>query len=147
MLTFDPADPAYESRVRDSFFLQELMKTINARLASVAPGEVHIELPYQEILTQQNGFIHAGIITSILDSACGYAAYSLMPAGSGVLTVEYKVNLLSPARGDRFLAVGRVTKPGRTLFVCAGEVVAYGEREAKTVAVMLATMMRLEGRE
>jgi len=88
------------------------MKTISATLVKVSPGEVQIEIPFQEALTQQNGFIHAGIITSIVDSACGYAAYSLMTAASGVLTVEYKINLLSPAIGERFVAIGRVKKPG-----------------------------------
>jgi uncharacterized protein (TIGR00369 family) len=119
------------------------MKTISAQLVKVSPGEVHIEIPFQEALTQQNGFIHAGIITSIVDSACGYAAYSLMAAASGVLTVEYKINLLSPAIGERFLAIGRVRKPGRTLTVCEGDVFANDEGEAKLVATMLATMMRL----
>jgi len=119
------------------------MNTIRAKLVRVGPGEVHIEIPFQQELTQQNGFIHAGIITSIVDSACGYAAYSLMTATSGVLTVEYKVNLLSPAIGERFLAIGRVKKPGRTLTVCEGDVFAHAEGKEKLVATMLATMMRL----
>jgi uncharacterized protein (TIGR00369 family) len=119
------------------------MKTINAELVHVGPGEVHIEIPFQPALTQQNGFIHAGIITSIVDSACGYAAYSLMAVASGVLTVEYKINLLSPAIGERFLAIGRVKKPGRTLTVCEGDVFAHTKGEEKLVATMLATMMRL----
>ena len=143
MQAFNPPDPGFESRVRSSFNLQQLMKTISAKLVTVNPGEVHIEIPYQEALTQQNGFIHAGIITSIVDSACGYAAYSLMSAASGVLTVEFKINLLSPAIGDRFLAIGRVKKPGRTLTVCEGDVFAHTQSEEKLVATMLATMMRL----
>ena len=143
MQAFIPPDPAFESRVRSSFDLQQLMKTINAKLIKVSPGEVHIEIPFQQELTQQNGFIHAGIITSIVDSACGYAAYSLMTATSGVLTVEYKINLLSPAIGERFLAIGRVKKPGRTLTVCEGDVFAHTAGEQKLVATMLATMMRL----
>ena len=143
MQVFIPPDPAFESRVRSSFDLQQLMKTINAKLVQVSPGEVHIEIPFQQELTQQNGFIHAGIITSIVDSACGYAAYSLMTATSGVLTDEYKINLLSPAIGERFLAIGRVRKPGRTLTVCEGDVFAHTEGEEKLVATMLATMMRL----
>ena len=143
MHAFIPPDPAFESRVRSSFDLQQLMKTINAKLMKVSPGEVHIEIPFQQELTQQNGFIHAGIITSIVDSACGYAAYSLMTATSGVLTVEYKINLLSPATGERFLAIGRVKKPGRTLTVCEGDVFAHTGGEEKLVATMLATMMRL----
>ena len=144
MQAFNPPDPGFESRVRSSFNLQQLMKTINAKLVAVRPGEVHIEIPFQQALTQQNGFIHAGIITSIVDSACGYAAYSLMAATSGVLTVEYKINLLSPAVGDRFLAIGKVKKPGRTLTVCEGDVFAYSEGQGKLVATMQATMMRLE---
>jgi uncharacterized protein (TIGR00369 family) len=143
MQAFNPPDPGFESRVRSSFGLQQLMKTIHAELVQVSPGEVHIEIPFQDALTQQNGFIHAGIITSIVDSACGYAAYSLMAAASGVLTVEYKINLLSPAIGERFLAIGRVRKPGRTLTVCEGDVFAHTQGEEKLVATMLATMMRL----
>jgi uncharacterized protein (TIGR00369 family) len=92
-------------------------------------------------LTQQHGYIHAGIITSIVDSACGFAAYTLMPASSGVLTVEYKVNLLSPARGETFTAIGRVIKPGRTLTICNGEVLALEKGEQKLIAAMQATMM------
>lgn len=143
MTTFTPPDPGFEARVRSSFDLQRLMKTLNATLVNVIPGEVHIEIPFQPELTQQNGFIHAGIITSIVDSACGYAAYSLMERASGVLTVEYKVNLLSPAIGDRFVAVGRVRKAGRTLTVCDGDVFAHKDGGQKLVATMLATMMRI----
>ena len=143
MQAFNPPDPGFESRVRSSFNLQQLMKTINAKLVRVSPGEAHIEIPFQEALTQQNGFIHAGIITSIVDSACGYATYSLMTAASGVLTVEFKINLLAPAIGERFLAIGRVKKPGRTLTVCEGDVFAHNQGEDKLVATMLATMMRL----
>ena len=143
MRQFTPPDPEFADRVRSSFALQQLMKTLNAKLISVAPGEVQIEIPFQHELTQQNGFIHAGIITSIVDSACGYAAYSLMERASGVLTVEYKVNLLSPAVGDRFVAIGRVKKAGRTLTVCDGDVFAHKGGEQKLVATMMATMMRL----
>jgi uncharacterized protein (TIGR00369 family) len=143
MSRFDPLDLQFESRVRSSFDLQQVMKTIGATLVRVLPGEVHIRLPYQRELTQQDGFVHAGIVTTIVDSACGYAAYSLMPAASRVLTVEYKVNLLSPASGDYFVAIGKVKRPGRTLSVCAGDVYAYKDGEEKVVATMLATMMRL----
>jgi uncharacterized protein (TIGR00369 family) len=119
------------------------MTTIGARMTKVVPGEVSIELPFNSAWTQQNDFIHAGIITSIVDSACGYAAYTLMPANSGILTVEYKVNFLNPAKGERFIAVGRVIKPGRTLTVCSGEVVAIDKDEQKLIATMQATMMGL----
>ena len=143
MSRFDPVDPEFESRVRSSFDLQQVMKTIGATLERVSPGEVHIRLPYRQDLTQQDGFVHAGIITTIVDSACGYAAYSLMPAASRVLTVEYKVNLLSPASGDFFVAIGTVKKPGRTLSICGGDVYAHKDGAEKLVATMLATMMRL----
>ena len=143
MQTPDPPDPEFESRIRSSFALQQLMTSIGARIIKVVPGEVQIELPYNSAWTQQNGFIHAGIITSVVDSACGYAAYTLMPANSGVLTVEYKVNFLSPAKGEKFVGVGKVIKPGRTLTVCSGEVVAIEKGEEKLIATMQATMMRL----
>lgn len=138
---FDPADPDYESRVRAGFNLQQVMATIGARLTEVAPGEVFIELPFSPALTQQHGYLHAGIITSIVDSACGFAAFTLMPASAGVLTVEYKVNLLSPAKGELFIASGKVIKPGRTLTVCNGEVFAVDKGARKLIAIMQATMM------
>jgi uncharacterized protein (TIGR00369 family) len=123
------------------------MKTIGAGITRVSSGEVVIELTFREDLTQQHGFVHAGVITAIVDSACGYAALSLMPSDSGVLTVEYKANFLSPAKGEKFIATGRVIKPGRTLTVCSGEVVAVDGGNEKIVAIMLATMMRLEEKE
>jgi uncharacterized protein (TIGR00369 family) len=110
-------------------------------MTKVAPGEIHIEMPFSPALTQQHGYIHAGIITSIVDSACGYAAYTLMPASSGVLTVEYKVNFLRPASGEKFVGIGRVIKPGRNLTVCLGEALAYEKGEGKLIAIMQATMM------
>lgn len=135
-------EPNFEERVRASFAQQALMKTIGARMTRVSPGEVVIELTFREDLTQQHGFVHAGVITAIVDSACGYAALSLMPPNSGVLTVEYKANFLSPAKGSTFIATGRVVKPGRTLTVCSGDVVAVDGGNEKIVAIMLATMMR-----
>lgn len=136
-------DSTFEERVRASFAQQALMTTIGARITRVASGEVVIELPFREDLTQQHGFVHAGIITAIVDSACGYAALSLMPPDSGVLTVEYKANFVSPAKGEKLIATGRVVKPGRTLTVCTGDVLAVDEGKEKIVATMLATMMRL----
>jgi uncharacterized protein (TIGR00369 family) len=115
-------------------------------LISVAPGEVVIAVPFREDLTQQHGYLHAAIITAIADSACGYAAYTLMPAGAAVLTVEYKVNFLAPAAGRRFVAHGRVTKAGRTLTVTVGDVLAETEAAPRPVATMLATMMTVSGR-
>lgn len=144
---FTPADAAYERRVRDSFARQRVMTTIGAELVSVAPGEVVIELPFREDLTQQHGFLHAAIVTAIVDSACGFAAYSLMPVDAAVLTAEYKVNFLAPAAGRRFVAYGRVLKPGRTLTVAAGEVVAETDAGVKPIVTMLATMMTVSGRE
>ncbi len=136
----------FEDRVRTSFGRQALMATIGARLIRVSAGEVAIELPFRADLTQQHGFVHAGIVTAVVDTACGYAAYSLMPEDAAVLTVEYKVNFLAPAEGDRMVAIGRVIKAGRTISVCTGEALAtIGGRE-KLVAAMQATMMAVRGR-
>src|SRR4028118_1977117 len=101
---FEPLDPDYETRVRESFSRQKVMSTIGASLLEVAPGRAIIEMPFRDDLTQQHGYIHAGIVTAIVDSACGYAAFSLMPVGADVLSVEYKINFLSPARGQRLIA-------------------------------------------
>jgi len=144
---FTPADAAFEQRVRASFASQRVMSTIGAALTSVAPGEVVIELPFRDDLTQQHGYLHAAIITAIVDSACGYAAYTLMPANAAVLTVEYKANFLAPAAGRRFVAYGRVVKPGRTLTVTTGDVLAETDAGPKPIATILATMMTMSGRD
>ena len=144
MPTFTPADQDFEERVRDSFARLTLMRTIGARLVKVAPGEVDIDMPVRDDLTQQHGYVAAAVVTAIVDTACGYAAMSLMPAGANVLTVEYKVNFMSPARGERLLAHGRVVKPGRALTVCAGEVYALGDAAPKAVATMLGTMAAVQ---
>jgi uncharacterized protein (TIGR00369 family) len=144
MPKFDPNNPNYTERVRASFARQKVMAKIGARLSKVTPGAVEIELPFGEDLTQQHGFLHAGIVTAIVDSACGYAALSLMPENSEVLTIEYKVNFLSPAIGERFIARGEVIKPGRTVTVCKGDVLAVKEGKESAVAVMMATIMRRE---
>src|ERR1041384_6571789 len=144
---FTPKDTAFEERVRASFGRQRVMSTIGAQLASVLVGEVVIELPFREDLTQQDGYLHAAIVTAIADSACGYAAHTLIPAGAGILTVEYKVNFLAPAAGRAFTAYGRVTKAGRPLTVTTAEVVADTDAGPKPVAMMLATMMTMSGRE
>lgn len=138
-----PSDPDFETRIRSSFERQGIMKTIGARLLSVAPGEVHIELPWSKAVTQQHGFVHAGILSTIADNACGYAAYTLMPSDSEVLGVENKINFLAPAKGERFIAIGKVIKAGRTLAVCSGEVWAYNNGQKTLVAVMQTTMMAL----
>ena len=146
MHDFAPLDSDFETRVRASFARLTLMQTIGARLLRVIPGAVEIQLPFRHDLTQQHGFLAAGIVTALVDTACGYAAMSLMPAGAEVLTVEYKVNFLSPARGNQMIARGHVMKPGRTLMVCAGDVVTIADGEEKTVATMLATMIGMQGR-
>ena len=144
MSAFKPRDPAWDTKVRDSFARQTVMNTIGARISAVRPGFCEIELPYRADLCQQHGFLHAGMTTTIADSAAGYAAFSLMPPGSSVLTVEFKVNLMAPAAGERFFARGNVIKPGRTLTVVDAEVLAVGKDGEKAVAKMLATMMCLE---
>lgn len=142
------SDTDYEERVRASFARQAAMTTIGARLALVTPGIVEIEMPYSASLTQQHGFLHAGIISTALDSACGYAAFSLMQEGASVLTIEFKVNLLAPGKGERFLFRGNVTKPGRTIIVADGQAYAFNASgEAKLIATMTGTMMTVTGRE
>jgi len=138
-----PTNPNSAAEVESGFARQEVMKTLGAYLISVAPGQVEIGVDFRGDLTQQHGYLHAGVVTTIVDSACGFAAYTLMPPGSGVLTVEYKVNFLAPASGERFIAIGRVIKPGRTLTVCNGEVFAVQNGERKAIAIIQTTMMRL----
>jgi uncharacterized protein (TIGR00369 family) len=135
-----------EQRVRESFDRQVVMATIGARLGRVEPGEVDVEMPYRADLTQQHGYIHAGIVSTILDSACGYAAFSLMPAGAAVLSVEFKVNLLAPAKGEKLVARARVKKRGRVISVCDADAFAVTGGTEKLVASMTGTMMCIEGR-
>jgi len=137
-------ETSIEKRVKDSFARQTAMATIGASITRVEQGEVTIELPFRSDLTQQHGFLHAGVVTMMVDTACGYAALTRMPVSAAVLTVEYKVNFLSPAEGERLIARGRVLKPGRTLSVCFGEVYAKKDRKEKLVATMLATMIARE---
>jgi uncharacterized protein (TIGR00369 family) len=136
-----PADPHYVARLRSSFGRQKAMALIGASLTVVEPGQVEVALPYRDDLTQQKGFIHGGIIGMIADTACGYAAFSLMPADCSLVTVEYKINILAPARGS-LVARGEVLRPGRTLTVTRGEV--YSE-DGKHVASMQQTLMMLAG--
>lgn len=136
-----PADAAVESRIRDSFARQALMRTLGATLGAVRPGHVEIVLPFRADLTQQHGYLHAAAVAAIADSAAGYAALTQLPEGREVLSVEFKVNLLAPAAGERFRAVGRVVRAGRTITVCTAEVVAEAGGTAKTVALMQATMI------
>ena len=146
MVEFQPSDAGFEQRVRESFARQGAMRLIGARLGVVEPGRVDIELPYREELTQQHGFFHAGITSTIADSAGGYAAFTLFPANSSVLTVEFKISLVAPAHGEKLIAVGRVKKAGRTLTICELEVVAVRLGEAKTCALGLQTLMCVQGR-
>ena len=146
MSAFDPQNPDFEACVRTSFARQKLMETVGASLTRVSAGEVEIELLFRDDLTQQHGFLHGGIVAGILDSACGYAALSLMPVNSAVLTIEYKVNFVAPARGWRMTAHGGVTRPGRTITVCAGDLFVRSDGEEKLVATMLATMLAVRDR-
>jgi uncharacterized protein (TIGR00369 family) len=134
----------FEKRIRASFARQQAMVTIGASLSAVRKGEVEIVLPFAPKVTQQHGFIHGGVVAMIADSACGYAALTMMPADAAVLTIEFKLNLLSPAKGERLRALGRVVRPGRKLFVCLGEVFAENGAEKKQVALMTASMMVTE---
>ncbi len=143
---FAPADADFAARVRASFARQQVMGFIGARLSRVEPGLVEIELPYRAELTQQHGYFHAGITGTIADSAGGYAGYTLFPADSSVLTVEYKMNLLAPADGDRLVATGRVVKSGRTLTICELAVVAVKNGRTTDCAHGLQTLMCMQGR-
>jgi uncharacterized protein (TIGR00369 family) len=140
-----PRDPDFERRVRESFVRQRFMATLGATLDVVRAGEVHIGFTHRDELTQQHGYLHAGVLASVADSACGYAALSLMEPGAGVLSIEFKINMLAPATGTRFVAIGRVVRAGRTITVCTAEV--RSEDAASPVAMMQATMMAVRGRE
>lgn len=137
----------YKERILASFDKQTFMKTLGARLVHVAPGEVDIALDARDGLQQQHGFFHAGVTTTIADSAAGYAAFSLFGAGDGVLSSEFKVNLLNPARGEQLLAKGRVIKPGRMLTICQSDVYSVANGIEEHVATGLFTMVRAEGLE
>lgn len=145
-LRFEGVDPDFAERVLDSFKRQGLMKHLGARIAELHPGHVEIRAPYRRELTQQHNYFHAGVSGAIADSACGYAAYTLMPADSSVLTVEYKINLLAPAAGDELIARAHVVRSGRTLKICAADVhVRKGDTETHC-ATMLSTIMCLPGK-
>ena len=144
MADFEPRDADYERRVRESFARQRAMETFGARLLRVEPGEVEIGIDFKEAFTQQHGYLHAGLVTAMVDTACGYAALSLTEPGAEVLSVEFKLNLLSPAAGKRFVARARVLRAGRNLTVCAGDFYVLKDDGEKLVATMLATMMVLK---
>ncbi|MRD49532.1 hotdog fold thioesterase [Caenimonas koreensis DSM 17982] len=144
---FDPQDTDFANRVRASFERQDAMKTIGATLTKVEPGVVHIELRWAQALTQQHGFLHAGMLATALDSACGYCAFTLMPVEAAVLTIEYKINLLAPAKGERFRMEGVVIKPGRTVTVAEGRAYAIDAGKQKLIATMGCTLMAVVGRD
>jgi uncharacterized protein (TIGR00369 family) len=144
-----PHDDGYAQRTRDSFERQQAMATLGATLANIAPGRVVLAMAHRDALTQQHGFIHAGMISCALDSACGYAAFTLMPPDAAVLTIEFKVNLLAPARGPHFRIEALVLKPGRTISVVEGRALQHeadGSGE-KLVSTMTATVMTVRGRD
>jgi uncharacterized protein (TIGR00369 family) len=137
-----PRNPSFAEEIKQSFAKQTIMALIGAELTRVEPGVIEITLPYRPDLAQQHGYLHAGIVTTIADSACGYAAYSLMPAESEVLSVEFKVNLLRPAKGENFLAVAEVVKAGKTLTVVRADVFGVDrEGQRQLIATMIGTMI------
>ena len=140
-------NPDFAERVRESFARQAFMAHIGAVLSDVTPGRCEINLPYREELTQQHGFFHGGIIGTLADNACGYAAFTLAPADASILTVEYKMNIVSPGEGERLVARAEVVRPGRSLVVCRGDVYAVKNDTEKLAATALATMMLMHGRE
>ncbi|GGH61439.1 thioesterase superfamily protein [Comamonas phosphati] len=137
----------YQSRIHESFGLQGAMRTLGAELTHIAPGAVDICLDWAPELTQQHGFLHAGMVSTALDSACGYAGLTLMPANAAVLTIEFKVNLLAPAKGQRFRMEGRVIKPGRTITVTEGRAYAMDQGRENLVATMGCTLMCVQDRQ
>ncbi|HTO76219.1 MAG TPA: PaaI family thioesterase [Thermoanaerobaculia bacterium] len=144
--SFTPSDPDFEARVRASFARQGLMRTLGAELAAVRPGFCEIRLPYRDALSQQHGYFHAGATAAVADSAGGYAAFTLMGPGDSVLAVEFKINLLEPARGDALFARGQVLRSGRTLSVCRVDVFVTRDGEEMPCAAMQQTVIRLAGR-
>jgi uncharacterized protein (TIGR00369 family) len=143
---FQASDPEFAQRIRESFAQQGLMKHLGARISNVEPGSVEIRARHREELTQQDGYFHAGVSGAIGDSACGYAAYTLMPDGFAVLTVEYKINLMAPAIGEELIARGRVVRSGKTLKICVADVFATKDAKETHCATMLATIMGLAPR-
>ena len=147
MTHFEPKDPNFAERVRASFGRQKVMATLGITIDELRAGEIVLRMPYHSLYTQQHGFMHAGIISTALDSSCGYAAYSLMSDDAAVLTVEFKTNLLAPAEGEYFIFRGRVIKPGRTLTLCDSQAFAVRNGSEKLVATMTGTLMALYDRK
>ncbi|AOV04350.1 MULTISPECIES: PaaI family thioesterase [Delftia] len=147
VLRLEPANSDFARRVQDSFARQGAMHTLGAELSLLEPGAVDVCLDWAPGLTQQHGFLHAGMVSTALDSACGYAGLTLMPADAAVLTIEFKINLLAPAKGQRFRMEGRVLKPGRTITVTEGRAYAIDEGREKLIATMGCTLMCVQGRD
>lgn len=143
---FEPKNPEFRAIATDTFERQRAMHTLGISIARMEPGEIDLAMGYSPELTQQNGFVHAGVITAALDSACGIAAFTLMPAGTDILTVEFKTNLLAPAKGERFAFRAAVVKPGRTLTICEARAYAVHDGVETLIATMSATMMALPRR-
>lgn len=143
MTAFQVQDPDFEARVRKTFAGQPALGTLGITLAQVGPGTLELRMPYDAKFSQQNGFLHGGVVSAGLDTACGLASYTLMPATADILTVEFKINLLAPAKGQTFRFVGRVVKPGRTLVVSEGHAYASEDGREKLIATMSATMMTI----
>ncbi|MCO5339066.1 PaaI family thioesterase [Delftia tsuruhatensis] len=143
----EPANSDFARRVQDSFARQGAMHTLGAELSLLEPGAVDVCLDWAPGLTQQHGFLHAGMVSTALDSACGYAGLTLMPADAAVLTIEFKINLLAPAKGQRFRMEGRVLKPGSTITVTEGRAYAIDEGREKLIATMGCTLMCVQGRD
>lgn len=146
-MSVQPSDPAFEARTRASFARQAMMKTLGVTADRITPGEVELSMPFDARFTQQHGFLHAGAIAAGLDTACGFAAFTLMPRDAGVLTVEFKVSLLAPGRGQRFRFGARVLKPGRTLVFTEATAHAELDGAERLIATMTATMMAVAGRD
>src|ERR1700678_3999829 len=146
MTHFEPKDPNFAERVRTSFGRQKVMATLGITIDELRAGEIVLRMPYHPLYTQQHGFMHAGIISTALDSSCGYAAYSLMSDDAAVLTVEFKTNLLAPAEGEFFIFRGHVIKPGRTLTICDSQAFAIRNGSEKLIATMTGTLMALYDR-
>ena len=147
MARFEPKNPDFRTVATETFGRQQAMRTLGISIARLEPGEVDLAMEYSPDFTQQNGFVHAGIVTAGLDTACGIAALTLMPAGSDILTVEFKTNLLAPARGERFAFCATVIKPGRTLTVCEARAYATHDGGETLIATMSGTLMALAARD
>lgn len=144
-MAFEAQDPDYAQRVENSFSRQGIMAHLGASLRQVKPGFCEIQVSYMPELSQQHGYFHGGVVGTIADSAAGYAGYSLMPSESSVLTVEYKLNLLSPADGELLIARGHVVKPGRTLVIARADVVVVKDNREKLCATLLQTLLCMAG--